>query len=201
LTDAEIIKYWAAVNTIEQPFRAALQLLLLTGSRLNEVGGMRRDELGADGAWTIPGIRTKNHRPHVVPLSPLMREIIAAVPVIEGPFVFTTTGRSAISGWSKIKTALDSKMGVPAWRLHDLRRTAATGMAELGTAPHVVEAVLNHISGARAGVAGIYNRAAYAEEKRAALERWSGHVSVARRAARLWRCGRDGGREEGGPHR
>jgi integrase len=178
LSDAEIIKYWAATNSVEQPFRAGLRLLLLTGCRLNEVAGMRRDELGDDGTWTIPGTRTKNHRPHVVPLSPLMREIIATVPVIEGGFVFTTTGRSAVSGWSKIKTALDSKMGsgVPAWRLHDLRRTAATGMAELGIAPHVVEAVLNHISGARAGVAGIYNRAIYAEEKRTALERWSAHV-------------------------
>jgi integrase len=176
LSDAEIIKFWAAVNTVEQPFKAALQLLLLTGSRLNEVGGMRRDELGADGTWTIPGIRTKNHRPHVVPLSSQMREIIAAVPVIEGPFAFTTTGRSAVSGWSKIKQALDSKMGVPPWRLHDLRRTTATGMAELGIAPHVIEAVLNHVSGARAGVAGVYNRAIYSEEKRTALERWCAHV-------------------------
>jgi integrase len=66
---------------------------------------------------------------------------------------------------------------VPPWRLHDLRRTAVTGMAELGIPPHIVEAVLNHISGAKAGVAGIYNRAAYAEEKKAALERWAAHIA------------------------
>ena len=65
---------------------------------------------------------------------------------------------------------------VPPWRLHDLRRTAATGMAEIGVAPHIVEAALNHVCGARAGVAGIYNRAAYAAEKKAALERWAAHV-------------------------
>jgi integrase len=67
--------------------------------------------------------------------------------------------------------------GVPAWRLHDLRRTAATGMADIGVLPHVVEAALNHISGAKAGVAGIYNRSAYAPEKKAALERWTAHVA------------------------
>jgi len=92
--------------------------------------------------------------------------------------VFTTTGRSPVSGWSKIKDRLDEAMGKPPhWILHDLRRTAATGMAELGIAPHIVEAVLNHISGAKAGVAGTYNRAAYAAEKKAALERWAAHIT------------------------
>jgi integrase len=90
--------------------------------------------------------------------------------------VFTTTGRSPVSGWSKIKRRLDEAMKIPPWRLHDLRRTAATGMAEIGIAPHIVEAALNHVSGAKAGVAGTYNRAAYADEKRAALERWALHV-------------------------
>jgi len=64
----------------------------------------------------------------------------------------------------------------PPWRLHDLRRTAATGMADIGIPPHIVEAALNHVSGAKAGVAGTYNRAAYANEKRAALERWALHI-------------------------
>ena len=90
--------------------------------------------------------------------------------------MFTTTGRTPVSGWSKLKARLDATMNIPPWRLHDLRRTAATGMAEIGIAPHIVEAALNHVSGARAGVAGTYNRAAYAPEKRAALERWAAHV-------------------------
>ena len=81
-----------------------------------------------------------------------------------------------MSGWSNIKSRLDDAMKIPPWRLHDLRRTAATGMAELGIPPHIVEAVVNHVSGAKAGVAGIYNRAAYAAEKKAALERWAAHV-------------------------
>jgi integrase len=84
-----------------------------------------------------------------------------------------------------MKRRLDIAMKIPPWRLHDLRRTAATGMAEIGVAPHIVEAVLNHISGVKAGVAGTYNRAAYAAEKKAALERWAAHVEglVAGRSA------------------
>lgn len=158
---------------------ALLKLLLLTGCRLNEVAGMTRTELSDDGAtWNIPGSRTKNKRPHVVPLAHLAREPLNSVKPIAGEagLVFTTTGRSPVSGWSKIKRRLDEAMKIPPWRLHDLRRTTATGMAEIGIAPHIVEAALNHISGAKAGVAGTYNRAAYAEEKRAALERWALHV-------------------------
>jgi integrase len=175
LTDAEIKAFWSAADA--EQFGALLKLLLLTGCRLNEVAGMRRAELSEDGAtWTIPGERTKNHRTHVVPLPPMAREMIASV-AGEGSLVFTTTGNSPVSGWSKIKNRLDKAMKIPLWRFHDLRRTAATGMAELGIAPHIVEAALNHISGARAGVAGTYNRAAYAAEKKAALERWAAHVA------------------------
>jgi integrase len=176
LTDAEIVKFWSAVDAERKEFSGLLKLLLLTGCRLNEVAGMRRAELSDDGAtWSIPGERTKNKRPHIVPLAPLAREILATM-AGDGELVFTTTGRSPVSGWSRIKTSLDGAMAIPPWRLHDLRRTAATGMAEIGIAPHIVEAALNHISGAKAGVAGTYNRAAYAPEKRAALERWASHV-------------------------
>jgi integrase len=174
LTDTEIVKFWRATNAERKELSALLRLLLLTGCRLNEVAGMTRTELNEEGAtWNIPGARTKNKRPHVVPLAPLARKMVGTES--EG-LVFTTTGRSPISGWSKIKRRLDEAMKIPPWRLHDLRRTAATGMAEIGIAPHIVEAALNHVSGAKAGVAGTYNRAAYAEEKRAALERWATHV-------------------------
>jgi integrase len=176
LTEAEIVKFWSAADAERKEFSVLLKLLLLTGSRLNEVAGMRRAELGDDGAtWNIPGERTKNKRPHIVPLAPLARELLLTLPN-DGELVFTTTGHSPVSGWSKIKARLDAAMAIPPWRLHDLRRTAATGMAEIGIAPHIVEAALNHISGAKAGVAGTYNRAAYAPEKRAALERWAVHV-------------------------
>jgi integrase len=174
LTDAEIVKFWRATDAERKEFSALLKLLLLTGCRLNEVAGMRRAELSEDGAtWNIPGARTKNKRPHIVPLAPLAQKMVRGG---SEEFVFTTTGRSPVSGWSKIKRRLDEAMKIPSWRLHDLRRTAATGMAEIGIAPHIVEAALNHISGAKAGVAGTYNRAAYAPEKRAALERWASHV-------------------------
>jgi integrase len=179
LTDAEIVAFWHACDDIGEPFGQLLKLLLLTGCRLNEVAGMRRSEVSEDGAtWSLPGARTKNGRPHVVPFAPLARDILATVKPIAGDvgFVFTTTGTTPVKGWSKIKGRLDEAMQVPAWRLHDLRRTAATGMAEIGIAPHIVEACLNHVSGARASVAGIYNRALHGAEKRAALERWASHV-------------------------
>jgi integrase len=179
LTDAEIVAFWRAADAAGEPFGQLLKVLLLTGARLNEVAGMRRDELADEGAvWNIPGSRTKNGRPHIVPLPPIARDVLATVKPIARPsgLMFTTTGRTPVSGWSKLKARLDVAMNIPPWRLHDLRRTAATGMAELGIAPHVVEAALNHFSGAKAGVAGTYNRAAYAAEKRAALERWASHI-------------------------
>jgi integrase len=137
---------------------------------------MQRAELSDNGAtWNIPGERTKNHRPHVVPLSTLAQDLIATMAGVEN-FVFTTKADTPVSIGSKIKDRLDKAMKIPPWRLHDLRRTAATGMAEIGIPPHIVEACLNHVSGAKAGVAGTYNRAAYAAEKKAALERWGVHV-------------------------
>jgi integrase len=180
LTAAEIGRFWnAAAHSIGDPFAGLLKLLLLTGCRLNEVAGMKYSEVGDDGTqWLIPGERTKNHRAHVVPLPPLARDILETVKRIEGcPYVFSTTGGSPVSGWTKIKARIDAAMK-PAtpWVLHDLRRTAATGMAEIGIAPHIVEAVLNHVSGAKASVAGTYNRAAYAPEKKAALDRWAAHI-------------------------
>jgi integrase len=197
LTPAELRAFWAATDRVGEPFGAALKLLLLTGARRDEVAGMRKQELSEDGAtWTLPGERTKNHRAHVVPLPPLAQRILADVPHIEGPFVFTTTGKKPISGFSRMKARLDGLMlaaaqeqakaagrvpdavSIPPWRVHDLRRSAATGMAELGIAPHIVEACLNHVSGARAGVAGVYNRATYAAEKETALMRWAAHVEA-----------------------
>jgi integrase len=176
LTSSELVAFWRVADAERREFGALLKLLLLTGSRLNEVAGMQRAELSDDGAtWTIPGERTKNGRVHVVPLSPLVRELIASVGT-GTDLVFTANGTTVVSGWSKIKNRLDAAMQIPPWRFHDLRRTCATGMAEIGIAPHIVEAVLNHVSDARAGVAGTYNRAAYAGEKKAALERWAAHV-------------------------
>jgi integrase len=178
LSGQEIVKFWAACTATGSPFGSLLKLLLLLGARLNEVAGMRRSEISDDGTWTIPGTRTKNHRTHILPLAPLARDVLGEVQPIHGvDLIFTTTGKTPVSGWSKTKRRLDGVMKIPPWRLHDLRRTAATGMAEIGIPPHILEAVLNHVSGAKAGVAGVYNRSLYTSEKKAALERWAVHIA------------------------
>jgi integrase len=179
LSEAEIVTFWNACDALGEPTAQALRLLLLTGCRLREVSEMQRSELSADGAsWTIPSSRTKNRLKHIVPLPPLARDIIASVKPIAGKagFVFTISGKKPISIGSKVKHNLDAAMNIPAWRLHDLRRTAASGMAKLRIGPHIVEAALNHVSGVKAGVAGTYNVYAYEPEKKAALERWAAHV-------------------------
>lgn len=176
LKDAEVVKLWKAFDNQGFPFGPLLKLLLLTGCRLNEVAGMRHGELSEDGeTWSIPSQRTKNHREHLVPLPKMARDILKSVDP-HGGLVFTTTGKRPVSGWSKLKRRLDAETKIANWRLHDLRRTAATGMADIGIEPHIIEAVLNHVSGTMAGVAGTYNRAKYLPEKKAALERWANHV-------------------------
>ena len=194
LTNDEIRWLWTATGKIAEPFGAAVRLLLLSGCRLNEVVGMRRNELdhnGTVGDWSIAPDRVKNHRPHLLPLAPLAQEIVNSVPIIESDagLVFTTNGRSKISGWSKAKRALDVAMlaiakeenpraTIAPWRLHDLRRTADTGMHSLSIAPHIVSEVLNHVSqGAKAGMGRIYNQYSFYPEKKASLVRWSQHIA------------------------
>lgn len=177
LTADEIKRLWGTCDQVGEPYGTIIKLLLLTGGRLNEVAGMRRSELHPDGTWQLPGARTKNKKPHVVPLPPLARELIAAVPGDSDVVFKSQTGSTPVSAWSRVKRRLDAAMGNPAaWRLHDLRRTAVTVMIELGVAPHVVELVVNHISGAKAGVAGVYNRSQMLPERKAALERWAAHL-------------------------
>jgi integrase len=179
LSASEIKKFWSAADAERVEFGALLKMLLLTGCRVNEVAGMRRSEISDDGTtWTIPGGptgRTKNHRTHVVPLPPLARQLIASVGT-DGDLVFTTDGRSPVSVGSKIKHRLDKAMKVPPWVIHDLRRVFVTGCAELGIRPDVIELAVNHISGVRGGIAGVYNRSELMPERRAALERWAVHV-------------------------
>jgi integrase len=187
LSNDEIRLFWQACAEVGEPFGSVFKLLLLAGARLNEVAGMRRDELREDGTWHLPGNRTKNKRPHTVPLPPAAHAFIAAAPG-QKQIVFSTTGRTPPSGWSRAKARLDTKMlaiarmergaevTIAPWRLHDLRRTAVTGMAELGIRPDVIELVVNHVSGTRGGIAGVYNRSELQPERREALKRWSRHV-------------------------
>ena len=173
LSKDEIVEFWSGCDELGWPFGPALKLLLLTGQRRDEVARMQWSHLDLEeGLWTLPKQETKADRQHEVPLSPMALEIIKAVPR-NGDFVFTTTGRTPISGFSKIKVRLDGLSSLTAWRLHDLRRTAASSMAEIGIAPHVIEKVLNHATGQISGVAAVYNRHAYRREKSDALNAWS----------------------------
>jgi integrase len=175
LTDDEIKSFWQATAMVAAPLAQCLQLLLLTGCRRDEIGKLRRDEISADGTViTIPASRSKNKKPHVIPLSPLAREILASVQTT-GDLVFVA-GRGSTLPWSRIKSRLDAEMKSTGWRLHDVRRTVSTGLTALGVEPSVTEACLNHHSGTRSGVAGVYNQHHYLPEKTAALARWSDHV-------------------------
>ena len=178
LTDEELAAIWKALP--EGDYGRIVKLLMLTGSRRDEIASLRWSEIDMDaGLITLPGSRTKNRLVHDVPLSPAAKAVLKATALREGRDLVFGEGVGGFSGWSIAKTALDKRLSMPAWRLHDLRRTAATRMGDLGVLPHVVEAALNHISGHRKGVAGIYNRAAYAAEKRAALEALASHIAVA----------------------
>ncbi|WP_019905670.1 site-specific integrase [Methylobacterium sp. 77] len=158
-------------------FGRIVRMLLLTGQRRDEVAAMAWAEVDLAAAmWKLPAERVKNGLPHDVPLSGPALALLTGAPRIEGRTRVFGQGEGGFQGFSRAKAAHDKRSGITGWRLHDLRRTAATGMNELGVLPHVVEAVLNHISGYRAGVAGIYNRAIYATEKRAALDLWAAHL-------------------------
>ena len=187
LSDTELAVIYRLAGSGD--YGAIIRLLALTGQRREEVGAMLWSEIDLDHAlWSIGGDRTKNKLPHDVPLSDAAVAILAGVGRRGGRDLVFGAGDGAFSGWSKSKMAMDSRIqaflrksnpktpSLKPWRIHDLRRTAATRMADLGVLPHVIEAAINHVSGGRAGVAGIYNRAVYATEKKAALDLWAEHL-------------------------
>jgi integrase len=184
LTDPEIQSLWRAAEELGFPFGPAIQLFLVTAQRRGEVTSMRWSQIDWQrGTWNIPAEVAKNGRVHEVPLSSLAIDILSVLPRLVGSdLVFTTTGTTPISGFGRVKERLDELMGVSDWRFHDLRRTAASGMARIGVAPHMIEKVLNHVTGQISGVAAVYNRHGYAAEKREALETWAGSlISLTRR--------------------
>ena len=157
---------------------------MLTGQRLSEIAGLRWSEIDfGRGVISLPGERTKNGRPHEVPMAATVRSLLKAQARSDGrEFVFGE-GAGPYSGLSQRKAALDKDIArlrggkpLPAWVHHDLRRSTATGMAEIGIQPHIIEAVLNHVSGHKGGIAGIYNRAQYGPEKAQALARWDQRI-------------------------
>ena len=157
-----------------------VKLLILTAQRRGEVAGMKWREVDFEKAlWAIPSDRTKNKRTHTLPLSSTTKQILQSLPRIgQSEFVFPARGNesNSMSGFSKLKRKLSEAANIADWTLHDLRRSAATGMAGQGTPPHIVEKILNHTSGTFAGVAGIYNRFEYVSEMQVALDRWAAHV-------------------------
>jgi integrase len=218
LSDDEIRFFWWACDEIGWPFGPLFQLLIVTAQRRDEVGTMTFDELDPKRRlWVIPREKAKNDRAHEVTLSDRALAIIAELKETRGriaelkdcPLIFTTNGKTPVSGFGHAKEKLDAKMEklarkarglpeddaayrkalkmkdrqdlprlVPKFILHDLRRTAATGMARLNVAPHVVDRVLNHSSGTIRGVAAVYNRFEYLNERRAALEAWGGTSKI-----------------------
>jgi len=172
LSDGEVAQIWKALPAND--FGRTMKLLIMTGQRKMEIAGLRWSEIDFDKRLIcLPGERTKNHRPHDVPLSDLALEVLAGQSRYDGrDLVFFQ------SSW-KAKAELDETLGeMPHWVIHDIRRTCATRLGDLGVQPHVIEAVLNHVSGHRRGVAGVYNRSVYAAEKSAALNLWADHLKL-----------------------
>ncbi len=170
LSDDELAAVWKSSDPVTT-FGAITRFLILTGQRREEVAGMAWSEISPDlMTWTIPGDRAKNDAVHVVPLSTPSRALLEGRIRTDG-LVFPGRG-GVFNGWSACKERLDTASGVGGWRLHDLRRSLATGLQRLGVRLEVTEAVLNHVSGSRAGIVGVYQRHNWADEKRDALERW-----------------------------
>jgi integrase len=177
LTSAEAIAIWHTCR--DDDHGRITRLLFLTGARPSEVGGMCWSELDLDaGTWGLPAARSKNHRAHCLQLPEPALAILRQVEPRGRDQLFGTRAVRGFTAWDDAKAALDRRLGdqVGPWQLRDIRRTAATGMANLGITPHVIEACLNHYSGHRAGVAGVYNRARYDRETTAALARWAAYV-------------------------
>jgi integrase len=179
LNDDELRLVWRAAGERGWPFGPIVQLLILTGQRRDEVAGMAWSELNLKGAtWHLPRGRVKNDNGHDVPLSAPALAIIGQVQKVAGvDLLFSTTGKTAVSGFSKEKKAIVEQVVFDDWWLHDLRRTMASGMARLGVSLPVIEKILNHSSGSFRGVVGVYQRHSYANEKRAALDLWGAHVA------------------------
>lgn len=190
LSAPEIAAFWHGCEEIGEPFGPLFKLLLLTAQRKSEIAHLEWPELDTDRKRIeIAGSKYKTGRPHAVPLSEAAADILAKQPRIDGcSYVFSTTGKTPVSGFSKAKGELDAamlaylrkdapepdKVMVPGWRIHDLRRTARSGLSELGVRPDIGERILGHVI---PGIAGVYDRATYEPQMRHALDLWAAHVA------------------------
>jgi integrase len=177
LTDTELAAIWRGCG--DDDHGRCVRLLILTACRRQEVGSMQWSELDADaGIWTIPAERAKNSREHTLPLPPLAWQIINSVPHIVSRDYLFGVRTNGFRAWADGKVNLDKALGeaVAPFVLHDIRRSVATKMADLGIQPHIIETVLNHRGGHKSGVAGIYNKSSYEREVKPALVMWADHV-------------------------
>jgi integrase len=179
LSDKELSVVWSATEALGYPFGQYYKLLILTLQRREEVAGMGWSEIDLDKRlWTIPGPRMKNGKPHDVHLSDAALAVLREIPRVEGcDFVFSTTGKTPISGFSKAKAALDAAVPLPDWRTHDLRRTGVSTLARLGFDSIVADKILAHQPAKLLGVAAVYQRHDFARERAAALDAWAAHVT------------------------
>ena len=190
LSDDELQVVWLAAGDLAYPFGTLIQLLIATGQRREECAGISWTEVDQSRSeWVIPANRAKNRTAHNVPLNALAVAVLD-LQAKDGEWpkkglIFTTTGVTAVSGYSRAKARLDELIAkrndhepFAPWRLHDLRRTLATGLQRLGVRFEVTEAVLNHVSGSKSGVAGVYQRHDWKQEKRDALDAWARHVEA-----------------------
>lgn len=177
LLDHELVAIWRACQ--DDDFGRVLKLLILLGNRRQEVGGMAWSEIDLQaGTWCLPKERSKNNHPHTIVLPTAALEIIRAVPQLVGRDHLFGVRAEGFTAWSRGKLDLDRRLAgvVRPWRIHDTRRTCATRMADLGVSPHAIESALNHYSGHRRGVGGVYNRSPYEREVTTALAVWAAHV-------------------------
>jgi integrase len=172
LSDDELVKVWRACD-VTTDFGRIIRLLILLGARRQEIGGLLWREVDLEEKTiTLSAERVKNKREHTLPLVPAAVQLIESVPHTRD-HVFGSWAANGFNAWHQ-KDAL--RDGCKEWNIHDLRRSVATGMAEIGIEPHIIEAILNHASGHKAGVAGVYNRAQYREKIRIALVKWADHL-------------------------
>jgi integrase len=177
LDDTELVTVLFAARQIGGPYGAIVEFLALTGQRREEVARLAWEELDLEErVWTIPKSRTKNGKTHTVHLSEQSLAVLKRARRLR-PLVFSPLGTRPFQQFSSAKRQLDQISGVRNWRLHDLRRTCVSGMARLKIAPHIADKILNHQSGTISGVAAVYQRHEFLDERKEALDRWGAHVA------------------------
>ena len=177
LSRDEINTMLKACRKLGAPFGVIYEILIRTGLRKGEIGKLTWDRLDlSEGTLELKAGNTKNSKPVTVPLPPAVLSLFQSINK-DGPYIFTTNGKTPVSGFSKAEKRLKKMTGIDDIRVHDFRRTFASTLARLKVAPHVIESCLNHVSGQVSGVAAVYNRYQYFDERKDALLRLEGHLA------------------------